>query len=60
MRKILDTTDKKHVGEVIDEKSNPVVFANGDKMQVVLRLYNDTVLANSNYIIVLSPFEEKS
>lgn len=58
MRKIIDTTDKKHIGDVIDDKANPVVFQNGEKMQVAIRLHNNTVLANSNYIVVLSPFEE--
>lgn len=53
MKKILDTTDKKHIGEVIDETLNPIVFANGEEMRVAVRLHNDTVLANSNYIIIL-------
>ena len=59
MRKIIDTTDKKHVGDTIDDKANPIVFENGDSMQVAVRLHNNTVLANSNYIVVLSPFEEQ-
>lgn len=58
MRKIIDTTDKKHIGDVIDDKANPITFENGEKMQVAVRLHNNTVLANSNYIVVLSPFEE--
>jgi hypothetical protein len=58
MRKIIDSTDKKHIGDVIDDTANPVVFADGTTMQIVLRLHHGTVLANSNYIIVLSPFEE--
>jgi hypothetical protein len=59
MRKIIDTTDKKHVGDIIDDKANPIVFENGDVMQVAVRLHSGTVLANSNYIVVLSPFEEQ-
>jgi len=58
MRKVIDTTDKKHIGDVIDDKANPIEFENGEKMQVSVRLHNNTVLANSNYIVVLSPFEE--
>lgn len=58
MRKIIDTTDKKHIGDVIDDKANPITFENGEKMQVAVRLHSNTVLANSNYIVVLSPFEE--
>ena len=54
MKKIIDSTDKKHIGEEIDENSNPIVFASGEKMQVAVRLHDNTVLANSNYIIILS------
>ena len=53
MKKIIDSTDKKHVGEVIDETTNPIIFDNGEKMQVAIRLHNNTVLANSNYILIL-------
>lgn len=53
MKKIIDSTDKKHVGEVIDETANPIIFDNGEKMQVAIRLHNNTVLANSNYILIL-------
>ena len=53
MKKIIDSTDKKHIGEVVDETTNPVVFANGEKMQVAVRLNDNRVLANSNYIIIL-------
>lgn len=59
MRKIIDSTDKKHVGEKIDETQNPIVFENGEKMSISVRLHSNTVLANSNYIIVLSPFQEE-
>ncbi len=54
MKKILDSTDKKHIGEVVDETANPIVFANGEEMRVAVRLHDNTVLANSNYIIILS------
>ena len=53
MKKIVDSTDKKHIGEVVDETANPIVFANGEKMQVAVRLNDNRVLANSNYIITL-------
>lgn len=58
MKKIIDTTDKKHVGDVIDDRANPITFENGETMNVAVRLHSGTVLANSNYIVVLSPFEE--
>jgi hypothetical protein len=53
MKKIVDSTDKKHIGEEVDETTNPLVFANGEKMQVAVRLNDNRVLANSNYIIIL-------
>lgn len=54
MKTIIDTTDKKHVGEVVDENANPIVFKDGETIYVTARLHNNTVLANSNYIIILS------
>lgn len=54
MKKIIDSTDKKHIGDAVDENANPIVFADGRTMQVAVRLNNNTVLANSNYIIILS------
>lgn len=54
MKTIIDTTDKKHVGEAVDEHANPIVFKDGETMYVATRLHNNTVLANSNYIIILS------
>lgn len=54
MKTIIDSTDKKHIGEAVDENANPVVFGDGETMQVTMRLHNNTVLANSNYIIILS------
>jgi hypothetical protein len=53
MKKIIDSTDKKHIGEEVDETTNPIIFANGEKMQVAVRLHGDRVIANSNYIIIL-------
>lgn len=53
MKTIVDSTDKKHIGEVIDENANPIIFDDGEVMQVTHRLHNNTVLANSNYIITL-------
>jgi hypothetical protein len=53
MKTIVDSTDKKHIGEVIDETSDVIVFLNGEVMQIEKRLHNDTVLANSNYVIFL-------
>lgn len=54
MKKILDSTDKKHIGEVVDETASTIVFANGETMRVDTRLYDNTVLVNSNYIITLT------
>lgn len=54
MRTVIDSTDKKHIGEFVDEKSDVIVFANGETMIVERRLHNATVLANSNYVIFLS------
>lgn len=54
MRKVVDSTDKKHIGEVVDETASTIVFANGETMRVDYRLYDKTVLANSNYIIILT------
>ena len=54
MKKIIDSTDKKHIGDIVDENANPIVFADGRTMPVDVRLNNNTVLANSNYIITLS------
>lgn len=53
MKTVIDSTDKKHIGEVIDETTNPIVFSDGGTMQVAVRLSENTVLANSNYIIIL-------
>jgi len=53
MKTIVDSTDKKHIGETIDETKNVIVFANGETMVVERRLYNNTVLSNSNYVLFL-------
>lgn len=53
MKTIIDSTDKKHIGERIDESANPIVFENGEQMNVAVRLHGNTVLANSNYIVIL-------
>jgi len=50
---ITNTTDGKHVGEVVDETQKVIIFKDGESMQIVTRRITDTevVLANSNYII---------
>lgn len=57
MKRVIDTTDKKHIGDVVDETADEIVFQNGEVMQVAVRLHGNTVLANSNYIVVLSTSE---
>lgn len=54
MKTILDSTDKKHIGEIVSETDDLIVFANGETMVIEKRLHNGTVLANSNYVIFLS------
>lgn len=54
MRTVLDSTDKKHIGEIVDETASVIVFANGETMPVERRLHDNTVLASSNYVIFLS------
>lgn len=58
MRTVLDTTDKKHVGEKIDADTNPIVFADGETLVVSFRLHNGAVVGNSNYVVFLSSPEE--
>ena len=53
MKTIVDSTDKKHIGEQVDEAAEIIIFANGEIMRVEKRLHSDTVLANSNYVIIL-------
>ena len=57
MKIVIDSTDKKHIGESVDETLNIIVFANGETMIVEKRLYNNTVLSNSNYVLFLSSEE---
>jgi hypothetical protein len=54
MKTVIDSTDKKHIGEVIDEALDLIVFANGETMSVEKRLHANTVLANSHYVLFLS------
>lgn len=54
MKKVIDSTDNKHIGDLVDETLDVISFANGETMYVEKRLHENTVLANSNYIIVLS------
>lgn len=53
MKTIVDSTDKKHLGERVDENAEVITFANGETMRVEKRLHDNTVLANSNYVITL-------
>jgi hypothetical protein len=53
MKTIVDSTDKKHIGERVDETAEVITFANGETMNVEKRLHDNTVLANSNYVITL-------
>lgn len=54
MKTVIESTDKKHIGERVDETADVIVFANGETMPVERRLHGDTVLASSNYVIFLS------
>lgn len=54
MKIVLDSTDKKHIGELVDESADVIVFANGETMTIEKRLHDNTVLANSNYVLILS------
>lgn len=54
MKTVVDSTDKKHIGEQVDEVADVIVFANGEKMAVERRLHDNTVLASSHYVLVLS------
>jgi hypothetical protein len=53
MKTVVDSTDKKHLGERVDVTAEVIVFANGETMRVEKRLHDNTVLANSNYVIYL-------
>ena len=54
MKTVLDSTDQKHIGDVVDELEDVLIFADGELMRVEKRLHDNTVLANSNYVIILS------
>lgn len=54
MKTVLDSTDKKHIGEQVDETADVIVFENGETMAVERRLHDNTVLSSSHYVLVLS------
>jgi len=54
MKTVIDSTDKKHIGDKVDESAEVIVFADGETMRVEKRLNGGNVLANSNYVIFLS------
>jgi len=54
MKTILASTDGKHVGQRIDETAPIITFRDGTTMAVEKRLHEDTVLANSHYVLILS------
>lgn len=54
MKRVVDTTDGKHVGDIIDPSDNPVVFSDGATMYVTKISDDGLVLANSNYVIILT------
>lgn len=54
MKTVIDSTDKKHIGERVDETSDIVEFRDGETMRVEKRLHDNTVLANSHYVLILS------
>lgn len=54
MKTVLASTDNKHLGDRIDETSDVVTFRDGTTMVVERRLHDDTVLANSHYVIFLT------
>lgn len=53
MKTVVDSTDKKHIGERVDETADVIIFANGETMRVERRLHDNTVLSNSNYVLFL-------
>lgn len=53
MKKVVDSTDNKHIGDYVDESSAVVTFRSGETMEVEKRLHDNRVLANSNYVIIL-------
>jgi hypothetical protein len=53
MKKVVMTTDGKHVGDTVDSTADVIEFADGETMQVINRLADNRVLSNSNYVIIL-------
>jgi uncharacterized protein YkvS len=53
MKKVVMTTDSKHVGDTVDSTADVIEFADGETMQVEKRLADNRVLSNSNYVIIL-------
>lgn len=53
MKTILASTDGKHIGERIDETADVITFRDGLTMVVEKRLHDNTVLANSHYVLIL-------
>lgn len=53
MKKVIDSTDKRHIGDMVDETADVIVFEDGERMAIDKRLNGNSVLANSNYIIIL-------
>ena len=47
MKKVIDSTDKKHIGDIIDETLEVIKFKDGEVMEVTTRLYGNRVLSNS-------------
>jgi hypothetical protein len=54
VKTILASTDGKHIGQRIDETAPVITFRDGTTMVVEKRLHDDTVLANSHYVLFLS------
>lgn len=54
MKTVLASTDSKHLGERVDETAEVVTFRDGTTMLVERRLHDNTVLANSHYVLILS------
>ena len=52
--KILETTDHKHVGELISLSGDIIIFSDGEYMEIekIINLEDNTIIyANSNYQI---------
>ena len=53
MKKISMTTDGKHVGDMVDPTLDVITFEDGETMEVEERRYDNRVVSNSNYVIIL-------